>query len=69
MLEVHDHPGEVFFGSTPERTRRRIRSLLETGKGQPMDLNLADIHSMNGNPDLLKQWALIAREEVCRLYC
>jgi len=66
VLEVHDHPGQVFFGSTADETRARIRELLEIANGQPMDLNLSDIHSINGNPNLLKQWATIAREEVER---
>ena len=66
VLEVHDHPGKVFFGSTADDTRARIRELLEIADGHPMDLNLSDIHSINGNPDLLKQWATIAREEVER---
>jgi hypothetical protein len=66
VLEVHDHPGKVFFGMTPEEMRAGIRCLIAQGDGHPMDLNISDIHSFNGRPELLGLWARIAREEVER---
>ena len=66
VLEVHDHPGEALFCSDEARTRKRIRSLFERAGGHIMDLNLSDIHSFNGDPTLLGQWARLAREEAER---
>ena len=63
VLEVHDHPGKVFFGSSEETIRQGLRRLFDVGRGCAMDVNLSDIHSFNGNPRLLAQWAAIAQEE------
>jgi hypothetical protein len=64
VLEVHDHPGKVFFSDSPEETRARVRWLLDTADGHPMDLNLSDISSVNDNFALLTRWAEIARQEI-----
>lgn len=34
-----------------------IKRLVDAAEGVPMDLNLSDIHSFNGNPELLTMWA------------
>jgi hypothetical protein len=62
VCEVHANPSEVFFGGTREGMRRGLRALVEAGEGMPMDLNLSDIHSVNGRPDLLTAWAEAAQE-------
>jgi hypothetical protein len=63
VLEVHDHPGKVFFGETEDEIRAGIRRLVDQGEGHPMDLNISDIHSFNARPELLTLWARLAREE------
>jgi hypothetical protein len=63
VMEVHAHPGKVFFGWGETEMRRNIRDLIDRSEGMPMDLNLSDIHSVNGNPGTLTLWARIAREE------
>jgi hypothetical protein len=62
VCEVHANPSEVFFGATREDLRRTLRRLVDAGGGMPMDLNLSDIHSVNGRPELLAQWAAEAQE-------
>jgi hypothetical protein len=57
VLEVHAHPGKVFFGATREDLRRELQGLVRAAAGHPMNLNLSDIHSLNGNPDTLRVWA------------
>lgn len=57
VLEVHAHPGKVFFGATREDMRKEVRGLVESAGGHPMSLNLSDIHSVNGNPATLRIWA------------
>ncbi len=63
-LEVHAHPGRVFFGASPEDMRKELVGLVAPAKGHPMSLNLSDIHSLNGNPDTLRVWAEIAQDVV-----
>ena len=62
VCEVHSNPSEVFFGATREDVRRSLRRLVDAGEGMPMDLNLSDIHSVNGRPELLTMWAEEAQE-------
>ena len=64
VLEVHAHPGKVFFGSTREDMREEIEGLLAEAEGHPMDLNLSDIHSVGGDPGLLTAWAEEAQAAV-----
>ena len=62
VMEVHAHPGRVFFAHTPQQMRDEIAGLIERADGMPMDLNLSDIHSVNGHPETLGAWAQIAQE-------
>jgi hypothetical protein len=62
VCEVHANPSEVFIGATREDIRRDLRALVAAGAGMPMDLNLSDIHSVNGRPELLTAWAEEAQE-------
>ncbi len=62
VCEVHSNPSEVFFGAAREDMRRGLRALVDAGRGMPMDLNLSDIHSVNGRPELLAAWAEEAQE-------
>jgi len=62
VLEVHCHPGKVFFAFGPEEMRREIEDLIAQAEGAPMDLNLSDIHSLGGRPETLGLWARIAQE-------
>jgi len=64
VLEVHCHPGKVFFTSTPEEMRSEIEGLVAEAEGVPMDLNLSDIHSIDGKPETLRTWARIAQDVV-----
>jgi hypothetical protein len=66
ILEVHSHPGKVFFGWSQDDMRGEIRRLMDEANGHIMDLNLSDIHSVNGDPALLGLWARTAIEEADR---
>lgn len=67
VLEVHSHPGKVFFTMSPSDMRREIRSLIDSAQGVPLDLNLSDINSINSQPSTLTAWSSIAQEEsTCR---
>lgn len=62
-LEVHCHPGKVFFGGAEDDMRNEIKGFIGQAGGHPMNLNLSDIHSVNGNPATLGIWARIAQSE------
>jgi len=66
VLEVHCHPGKVFFAFTPEDMRSEIEDLVARAEGAPMDLNLSDIHSIDGKPDALSTWAQVAQDVVAK---
>ncbi len=61
VLEVHAHPGRVFFGDTRADMRRSLDRLMAESDGARLDLNLSDIHNVNGRPDVLGIWAVEAR--------
>ena len=67
VLEVHCHPGKVFFAFTPEDMRNEIEGLVAEAEGVPMDLNLSDIHSIDGKPETLRTWAQVAQDVVERI--
>ena len=67
IMEVHSHPGKVFFGWKEADMQKEIRGLVEKAQRRPMDLNLSDIHSVNGDPRLLGLWARAAQEECAKV--
>lgn len=62
VLEVHAHPGRVLFGASRSEMKAELAALLSQAGGAPLDLNLSDIHSVNGNPATLAVWAGAAQE-------
>jgi len=62
VLEVHAHPTRVFFTSDRKEMAADLRHLLAEAGDGPMDLNLNDIHSVNGQPEKLGLWAALAKE-------
>ena len=66
LLEVHAHPGKVFFGATRDEMRKEVTGLVAAAGGHPVCLNLSDIHSVGGNPGTLRIWAEVAQEAAAR---
>jgi len=64
VMEVHAHPGNVCFVHTPEEMRAEIDTLIAQAESVPIDLNLSDIHSVDGKPDTLRIWAENAQDAV-----
>jgi hypothetical protein len=62
VLEVHAHPGRVFFGCSPREMKQEVQRLVRAAGGVPLDINLSDIHSVNDDPRLLTRWAEAAQE-------
>jgi hypothetical protein len=42
--------------------KQEIQRLVSAAEGVPLDMNLSDIHSVNGDPRLLTRWAEAAQE-------
>ncbi len=61
-LEVHCHPGKVLLSFTAEQMRAELRERVAECQSGRLDLNLSDIHSINGNPETLRIWAEMAQE-------
>ncbi|MBI3972121.1 MAG: hypothetical protein HY332_12590 [Chloroflexi bacterium] len=66
VLEVHSHPGKVLFGLSRDEMRQEIEALVAAAEGVPIDLNLSDIHSVDGRPETLRLWAQIAQDVAAR---
>lgn len=62
VLEVHAHPGRVFFSYSRREMKEEVERLVLAAEGVPLDINLSDIHSVNGDPRLLTRWAEAAQE-------
>ena len=62
VLEIHSHPGKVFFGFSKEDMMNEILAKIGPAKGLHFDINLSDIHSVNSDQLLLKKWAEAAKE-------
>jgi hypothetical protein len=45
--------------------KAEVERLVLAAEDVPLDLNLSDIHSVNGDPRLLTQWAEAAQEVAC----
>lgn len=67
ILEVHSHPGKVFFAQTGGEIKADLAELVRQAEGMPFDLNLSDIHNINNDPSKLGLWAGIATEAVCAI--
>lgn len=62
VLEVHAHPTAAFFTHDRRSMREELRRLLDEAGDARLDLNLNDIHSINGNPARLREWTEAAIE-------
>ena len=66
ILEIHSHPGRVLFGWSFDQMKAELEELSRRAQGAAFDLNLSDIHSVNGDPSLLGTWARAAQEVAMR---
>jgi hypothetical protein len=62
VLECHVHPAETLMSPDPAYMRRSIREILDAAGDRIIDINLSDIHTVNGHPESLRLWAQIAQE-------
>jgi len=67
VLEVHMAYGDVLYVLSPEQIRKRIEEIVEIAGDCIIDINLGDIETVRGNPDVLSNWARIAQEVTERL--
>jgi len=62
VLEVHMAYADVLYVLTPEQIRDRLREIMNIAGDCIIDINMGDIETVKGNPDVLTNWARIAQE-------
>ena len=62
VLEVHMSYADVLYGLTPAQIRDKLREIMTIAGDCVIDINLGDIETVRGNPDVLTNWARIAQE-------
>jgi len=69
VLSWRPNPADMICcGFDPDKIRRIIREGMEGMKGCHVDLNLKDVQTVGGQPELLRDWVRIVRE-VTDEYC
>ncbi len=67
VLEAHVAPGKTLMVDDAAAMRADLRRICDTAAGTVFDINLGDIQTVRGQPELLTQWAAMAQEEAARL--
>jgi hypothetical protein len=62
VLELHMSYADVLYVMTPDQIRQRLTEMLEVAGACIVDINMGDIETVEGNPDVLTNWARIAQE-------
>ena len=62
VLEVHMSHADVLYTLSQEQIRAKLREIMEIAGGCVFDINLGDIETVRGNPEVLTNWARIAQE-------
>ena len=62
VLEVHMSYADVLFALTGAQIRERLDEIMKIAGGCVIDINLGDIETVKGKPDVLTNWARIAQE-------
>ncbi len=66
VLEVQVHPGETLLVHDPAEMRKAIEGIVAIAGDCILDINLSDVQTVNGNPNVLGEWARLAQEVVTR---
>jgi hypothetical protein len=62
VLEVHMSYADVLCVLTPEQIRAKLKEIMRIAGDCVIDINLGDIETVKGNPNVLTNWARIAQE-------
>jgi hypothetical protein len=62
VLEVHMAYADVLYVLTPEQIRDRLQEIMNIAGDCVIDINMGDIETVKGNPDVLTNWARVAQE-------
>jgi uroporphyrinogen-III decarboxylase len=66
VLEVDVHPGDTLLVHTPDQMRQALEKRMAMASDSIADVNLRDIHTVNGNPSVLTTWIEIVQEVTAR---
>jgi hypothetical protein len=62
VLETHAHPGDTLLVHSEAQMREALERIMSAAGDCVLDINLSDIHTVNGNPAVLATWARAAQE-------
>ena len=63
VIQWRQRASEIIFANDMSTIRRHLRDGLEKLKGLSAHIMLREVETLNGNPELQKQWARVAIEE------
>lgn len=66
VLEVHMAYGDVLYSTGDEQIRKKLEHIMKIAGDCIIDINLGDIETVKGSPDILANWARIAQEVTAR---
>ena len=66
VLEVQVHPGETLLVHDPAEMRKALEGIVSVAGDCIFDINLSDVETVNGNPNVLGEWARLAQEVVTK---
>ena len=66
VLEVQVHPGETLLVHGPAEMRKALEGIVAIAGDCIFDINLSDVETVNGNPNILGEWARLAQEVVAK---
>ncbi len=66
VLEVHMAYGDVLYAPSPAHIQKNLEQIMTIAGDCILDINLGDIETVRGNPDVLANWARIAQEVTAR---
>jgi len=62
VLETHCNPATTTLSLDRGQMRREIKHIVDVAGDRIVDVNLSDIQTVGGNPEILTAWAQIAQE-------
>ena len=66
VFEVQVHPGEILLVHDPAEMRKTLECIVSLAGDCILDINLSDVETVNGNPNILGEWARLAQEVVAK---
>ena len=67
VIQWRQKASDVIFCRDPEEIKKHLHEGAEILKGIPAHITLREVETLNGNPDLQKQWVVLAKEAAAKI--